>query len=103
MLGFLVDEYPEHLNYVNTYVNSVRTSNPSTFEEPEFTIKGRAISGRDVLALTRYNGAQGRSKERLMHFDSSKPSGQRWSLDLPNAPEKSQPYVHEILDQYNGG
>lgn len=29
-------------------------------------------------------------------------NGGTWRLDLPNAPEKSQPYVHEIMDTYNG-
>jgi len=103
MRGFLQDEYPEHLGIANNYVNSVKNINPSTFEEPQFTIKGRTISGRDVLALTWYNGPQQRSNSSMMHFDGSKPSGQRWTLNLPNAPEKNQPYVHEIMDQYNGG
>jgi hypothetical protein len=103
MKGFLQDEYPEHLDIANNYVNSVKNSNPSTFEEPQFTIKGRAISGRDVLALTWYNGPQGRSNSSMMHFDGSKPSGQQWTLNLPDAPEKDQSYVEEIIDQYNGG
>jgi len=102
-MGFLNDEYPGQLQIANNYVNSVQNSNPNTFEEPQFTIKGQAISGRDVLALTWYNGPQGRSNSRLLHFDGSKPAGQRWSLDLPNAPGKPQSYVAEIMDQYNGG
>ncbi len=103
MMGFLQNEYPEHLTIANNYVDSVQRNNVSTFEEPQFTIKGRSISGRDVLALTWYNGPQGRSNSRLLHFDPTQPSGQRWSLDLPNAPSKNQPYVYEIINQYNGG
>ncbi|MEI8108791.1 MAG: hypothetical protein WCI46_13340 [Verrucomicrobiota bacterium] len=103
MKGFLQDEYPEHLGIANTYVNGVRSSHPTTFEEPQFTIKGRSILGRDVLALTWYNGPQGRSNASMLRFDGSKPSGARWSLKLPNAPEKTQPYVYEILDESNGG
>jgi len=103
MMGFLQNEYPEHLTTANNYVDSVQRNNVSTFQEPQFTIKGRSISGRDVLALTWYNGPQGRSNSRLLHFDPTQPSGQRWSLDLPNAPSKNQPYVHEIMNQYNGG
>ena len=97
MRGFINDEYPEQLLIADNYVNSVMRNNPTTFVEPQFTIKGQVISGRDVLALTWYNGPQGRSNSRLMHFN-----GSSWLLDLPNAPEKSQPYVHEIMDTYNG-
>jgi hypothetical protein len=95
--GFINDEYPEQLRIANNYVDSVQRNNPTTFVEPQFTIKGQAISGRHVLALTWYNGRQGRPNSSLMHFN-----GSTWSLDLPNAPEKSQPYVHEIMDTYNG-
>jgi len=102
-LGFLHDEYPVHLGIANSYVDSVQSNNPNTFEEPQFTIKGQVMSGRHVLALTWYNGRQGRSNSTMLHFDGSKPSGQRWSLGLPNAPKKNQPYVDEIMDQYNGG
>lgn len=97
MRDFINDEYPEQLRIANNYVDSVKRNNPNTFVEPQFTIKGQAISGRDVLALTWYNGPQGRSNSRLMPFN-----GGSWSLDLPNAPEKSQPYAHEIMDTYNG-
>jgi len=102
-LGFLHDEYPVHLGIANSYVDSVQNNNPDTFEEPQFTINGQVISGRHILALTWYNGRQGRSNSTMLHFDSTKPSGQRWSLGLPNAPKKNQPYVYEIMDQYNGG
>jgi hypothetical protein len=68
MKGFLHDEYPEHLAIANNYVNGVRNSHPTTFEEPQFTIKGRVISGRDVLALTWYNGPQGRSNASMLNL-----------------------------------
>ncbi len=101
--GFLQDEYPIHLGIANRYVNAIKANNPNTFEEPQFTRKGQSISGRHILAITWYNGPQQRSNGRLLHFDKTKPSGQRWSLDLPNAPKKDQPYVDEIMNQYNGG
>lgn len=107
MRGFLQNEYPVHLGIANNYVNSVKNSNPGTFEEPQFTIKGRVISGRDVLALTWYNGRQGRSNEQMLHFDPNKLSGERWTLNLPDAPGEDHPpgtkYVDLILDAYNGG
>ena len=103
MQGFLHNEYPVHLNSANLYVNSVQKSHPTTFEEPQFTLEGRQISGRDVLALTFYNGRQGRSNTTLLHFDGTKGEGHRWSLSLPNAPNKTKPYANEILEEYNGG
>lgn len=106
MEGFLHTEYTEHLGYANAYVDSVQQANPQKFEEPEFVIKGNTISGRHVLALTRYNGAQGRSKERLLHFDPSKQSGHRWTKDLPDAPgdhPAGTTYVDLIMSEYNGG
>ncbi len=105
MLGWLNGEYPGDLQTANTYVNGIK-NNPayaSTFEEPSFTIEGDTISGRDILALTIYNGRQGRSNSTLLHFDPTKPSGSRWSLRLPNAPNKNDPYVNETLKAYNGG
>ncbi|MCE0523724.1 MAG: hypothetical protein LV480_12530 [Methylacidiphilales bacterium] len=105
MIGFLNGEYSYDLQAANTYVNGIK-NNPayqSTFEEPQFTILGVSISGRDVLALTIYNGRQGRSNQTLLHFDPSQPSGSRWSLGLPNAPNKKDPYVNETLKAYNGG
>jgi len=102
MEGFLDDEYPEHLAIAKSYIDYIKANNPNTFENPEFTIKGRSISGLHVLALTWYNSIRGTSSQR-MPFDGSKPAGQRWLLNLPNAPEKDQPYVDEVLDEYNEG
>jgi hypothetical protein len=103
MRGFLETEYPGHLQTANAYVDSVQQANPSTFEEPGFTIEGVPISGRDLLALTLYNGRQGRSNSTLLHFDSTAPSGSRWSTGLPNAPGKDKPYANFIMQEYNDG
>jgi alpha-tubulin suppressor-like RCC1 family protein len=103
MEGFLFKEYPGQLRIANTYVDSVKRNNPATFEEPQFTIKGRSISGRDVLALTWYNGPQGRTNASMLRFDASRPAGSRWSLSLPNAPGKTEPYAHLVIAEYDGG
>jgi alpha-tubulin suppressor-like RCC1 family protein len=105
MKGFVQDEYPEHLRIANNYVDGVKRNNPDTFEEPQFTIEGINISGRDVLALTSYNGLQlppGQGLSARLTFHSGNPAGQRWTKSLPNAPgDENLPYVNLILRAFN--
>lgn len=105
MKGFLHDEYPEHLRIANTYVDGVKRNNPDTFEEPQFTIEGINISGRDMLGLTSYNGLQlppGQGLSARLTFHPGNPAGQRWTKSLPNAPgDENVPYVNLILRAYN--
>lgn len=101
MRGFFT-EYSKHRQIANNYVDAVLASHRDTFEEPEFVIEGRTISGRDVLALTSYNGLRGTPQLR-MRFDGSKPAGQRWSKNLPNARKKNAPYVNFVMKAYNNG
>ena len=102
MKGFLQDEYPDHLKIANTYVDRIKVANPATFEEPQFMIEGKKISGRDILALTSYNGLQGQKLSERLTFHPENSKGQRWSKNLPNAPGNEHvPYVDLILRAYH--